>query len=295
MALIAERQHGVISLSQLVDAGLDSRTVRNRAASGRLHRLHLGVYAVGHTSLTQGGSVDGGRAVGRRWRFVEPSGCGSSSWPSSLGRAADDHSPSPAPIELACEDPPRGSSGRRDHVIEGIVTTTVPRTIFDLASVLDRHGLDQVIREAEIRQLERSPLPARSARALSRPARQRGIDGRCSPSSRSAAGSRSSELEARFARFLDAEGLAAARAQRGDPSRRSFHRPRLPVAEPPADRGARWPRRPRSADPERRDKERDRELLLLGWHVIRVTWRHLHQGRAKLAADLRRLLGSKLR
>ena len=43
------------------------------------------------------------------------------------------------------------------------------------------------------------------------------------------------------------------------------------------------------------DKERDRELLLLGWHVIRVTWRHLHQGRAKLAADLRRLLGSKLR
>jgi very-short-patch-repair endonuclease len=43
------------------------------------------------------------------------------------------------------------------------------------------------------------------------------------------------------------------------------------------------------------DKERDRELLLLGWRVIRVTWRHLHAGRPRLAADLRLLLGPKLR
>ena len=43
------------------------------------------------------------------------------------------------------------------------------------------------------------------------------------------------------------------------------------------------------------DTRRDRELLLAGWRVIRVTWRHLHDEGDRLATDLNRLLGSKLR
>ena len=40
------------------------------------------------------------------------------------------------------------------------------------------------------------------------------------------------------------------------------------------------------------DKERDRDLMAAGWHVIRVTWRHLHTGRRKPARDLEYLLAT---
>ena len=57
-ALIAEQafvQHGVISLSQLRDFGLSAAATRRRVASGRLHRVHSGVYAVGHERLSSDG------------------------------------------------------------------------------------------------------------------------------------------------------------------------------------------------------------------------------------------------
>ncbi|HVV89635.1 MAG TPA: type IV toxin-antitoxin system AbiEi family antitoxin domain-containing protein, partial [Solirubrobacterales bacterium] len=52
MAAIAERQHGVVTSVQLVEAGIDKDGVAWRVAAGRLHRLHRGVYAVGHRSLS---------------------------------------------------------------------------------------------------------------------------------------------------------------------------------------------------------------------------------------------------
>jgi predicted transcriptional regulator of viral defense system len=51
IALLAERQHGVLALHQLVELGLSASAVRARAASGRLHRIHRGVYAVVPRSL----------------------------------------------------------------------------------------------------------------------------------------------------------------------------------------------------------------------------------------------------
>ena len=52
IANIARRQHGVVSTEQLQRGGIgpNARTVRVKA--GRLHRLHRGVYAVGHTSVS---------------------------------------------------------------------------------------------------------------------------------------------------------------------------------------------------------------------------------------------------
>jgi hypothetical protein len=49
----ASRQHGVVSYAQLIDAGLTQSGVQRRAAIGRLHRLHRGVYAVGHPGVEQ--------------------------------------------------------------------------------------------------------------------------------------------------------------------------------------------------------------------------------------------------
>ena len=47
---IAERQHGCASAPQLRWAGLGQTATRHRLRTGRLHRVHRGVYAVGHRS-----------------------------------------------------------------------------------------------------------------------------------------------------------------------------------------------------------------------------------------------------
>lgn len=48
IARIAARQHGVITLRQLEEVGVTREAAYKRARRGRLHRLHRGVYAVGH-------------------------------------------------------------------------------------------------------------------------------------------------------------------------------------------------------------------------------------------------------
>jgi hypothetical protein len=55
IARIAQRQHGVITLAQLLAAGLSRGAITRRLAKGLLHRIHTGVYAVGHTGLSQHG------------------------------------------------------------------------------------------------------------------------------------------------------------------------------------------------------------------------------------------------
>jgi len=53
IARIAARQHGVITLAQLSALGVGRASVTRRLRSGRLHRLHRGVYAVGHTAPSE--------------------------------------------------------------------------------------------------------------------------------------------------------------------------------------------------------------------------------------------------
>jgi very-short-patch-repair endonuclease len=55
IAGIAEKQHGVVSASQLRRAGFGEGAIRARLVSGRLHRVHRGVYAVGHPMLSPEG------------------------------------------------------------------------------------------------------------------------------------------------------------------------------------------------------------------------------------------------
>ncbi len=59
---IAARQYGVVSVMQLRRVGIGDDAVRAECIAGHLHRVHRGVYAVGHVALVAGGSLVGGRA-----------------------------------------------------------------------------------------------------------------------------------------------------------------------------------------------------------------------------------------
>jgi predicted transcriptional regulator of viral defense system len=50
-------QHGVVATWQLLALGLTMGSIRARVANGRLHRVHRGVYAVGHRRLTVKGRM----------------------------------------------------------------------------------------------------------------------------------------------------------------------------------------------------------------------------------------------
>jgi very-short-patch-repair endonuclease len=55
LARLAATQHGVVSLDQLRSIGVGPEAVSRRVRVGRLHRIHRGVYAVGHTRLSDEG------------------------------------------------------------------------------------------------------------------------------------------------------------------------------------------------------------------------------------------------
>lgn len=52
IAGIARRQHGMVAMRQIEAAGIGRNAVALRARTGRLHRVHHGVYAVGHMALS---------------------------------------------------------------------------------------------------------------------------------------------------------------------------------------------------------------------------------------------------
>jgi predicted transcriptional regulator of viral defense system len=50
---LAAKQHGVVTRSQLLKAGLGGAAIQHRLGNGPLHRIHRGVYAVGRPQLDQ--------------------------------------------------------------------------------------------------------------------------------------------------------------------------------------------------------------------------------------------------
>src|SRR4051794_17038453 len=55
IARLAAGQHGVVSAQQLTTLRLSTSSIADRRRTGRLHRIHRGVYAVGHARLSDEG------------------------------------------------------------------------------------------------------------------------------------------------------------------------------------------------------------------------------------------------
>jgi predicted transcriptional regulator of viral defense system len=163
VAAIAGRQHGVISFQQLIAAGLDPPGIWRRVKAGRLHRIHRGVYAVGHRSLSHQG-----------WWMAAVLACGDGAVLSH--RSAAMHWGMLKPVAAAVDVTVPGNAGRsrrkgiRLHrstsltpkaatIRQGIATTTPARTILDLRRVLKRDELQRAIAQAEVLRLPLDHLP----------------------------------------------------------------------------------------------------------------------------------------
>jgi very-short-patch-repair endonuclease len=57
VARIAQSQAGLVTIWQLIEAGISDSTVTREVAAGRLHPVFHGVYAVGHRYLTRNGKL----------------------------------------------------------------------------------------------------------------------------------------------------------------------------------------------------------------------------------------------
>jgi hypothetical protein len=55
VAELAARQQGVVTHQELMALGFSRPAIQRRVGSGRLHRLHKGVYAVGHSKVSEAG------------------------------------------------------------------------------------------------------------------------------------------------------------------------------------------------------------------------------------------------
>jgi len=264
IAGVAARQHGVVSTAQLVGAGISKDATFHRLRVGRLHRVHRGVYAVGHLRLGNDGrgmaavlacgdgAVVSHRSAAALWRLL----------PTIAG-----------PVDVTVPDLGGRSSrpGIRLHrsrkltaeaqtMHRGIPVTTPARTIADLRRVVPPERLQRAIRETEVLGFDLGPL--------AEPKFTR------------------SELEHLFLRLC----------------RR--HRLLMPMPNAPVGRftvdflwqeralivetdGYRY-HRGRQAFED--DRDRDIELRMRGYEVVRLTYRQVLDNPARIASMLRTLL-----
>jgi restriction endonuclease-like protein/putative AbiEi antitoxin of type IV toxin-antitoxin system len=271
IAALAGCQHGVVTRSQLLALGMSDRAITRGAAGGRLHRLHRGVFAVGHRVLT----IEG------RWMAATLATGGVLSH--ATAAAAWDLRPRTDAIHVTVA----GDAGRRrraglrvhrSRTIEatthrGIPITTPARTIIDLARTLKGRPLEAALDRAEhlrlvdFSELKHRPIP-RSLQAVL--------------SLYTASNPTRSELEERFIQLCDDHGIP-----RPDINARIegyevdfVWRDKRLIVE--VD-GYAYHRSPTAFEA---DRERDIDLARAGWLVRRFTWTQITRRPAWVARAL---------
>jgi predicted transcriptional regulator of viral defense system len=172
LAETAGRQHGVVTRQQLEGLGFATATITRWAKAGRLHRLHRGVYAVGHTAI----SWEGRCLAAVLARPGSVASHRTAAWIHGLLRTR------PGTIHLTA---PTRQRLKRDFVVhfaklepddctvvDGIPVTSPARTVLDLAPDGSRSDLARLLQGAEDNELlDRRRFDALLARAGSHPGR----------------------------------------------------------------------------------------------------------------------------
>jgi very-short-patch-repair endonuclease len=173
-------------------------------------------------------------------------------------------------------------------VVDGIPVTSVFRTVFDLAAVLDLRGLERAWHEAEVQDLrDRVSLPMLLERY---PGRRGARNLRTLLDAGEPVGFTRNDFEEAFVAFVDEYGLRRPRMNGTLAMRGRFF-----------EVDALWEDERVAVELDSRsvhgtnknfesDKQRDRILLAEGWRTARVTWRQLRDEPDELAADLRKAL-----
>src|SRR3954447_7823985 len=150
LAELAGRQHGVVTTKQL---GMTSGAISKRARAGTLHRVHRGVYAVGHARLSEKGAFMAAVLAAGQGAAL----CGLSAavlWQAWRRKVHE--------IHVLVPRDRRPYPGFRIHTTrhlhpsditthDGIPVTTIARTLVDLTDTLTTHQLANVIHEAAFR------------------------------------------------------------------------------------------------------------------------------------------------
>jgi very-short-patch-repair endonuclease len=171
---LAGRQHGVVTLAQLLELGLTRGAVEGRMRRGRLLPLYRGVYAVGHRALTENG---------RLIAAVYACGAGALLSHRSAGALHGLLRSDTRRIDVTVPHARTARAGIALHRsrsihpddradVDSVPTTSIARTLVDLADVLSEERLAKAVQQAEIvrvfdlRQLERAlaRVPGRRGR-----------------------------------------------------------------------------------------------------------------------------------
>lgn len=174
-------------------------------------------------------------------------------------------------------------------VVEGIPVTTVPRTILDLAAVMSARQVERALNEVEVQgRTDRLSIPDLLARYPGR--RGSAVLRALLDEGAGADGVTKNDFEELFSSLLDSHGLPRPRFNEDLAFDGRFfsadclwREERLIVElDGRAVHGTRMA--------FESDRERDRLLTVVGWRVMRVTWRQLRTQGATIAADVRRAL-----
>jgi very-short-patch-repair endonuclease len=273
IARLASRQHGVLTRAQLRDAGLADGAIEYRLRVGRLHALHRGVYLVGHSDapphahemaaiLACGPSaVLSHGSAARLWRLLPLTQL------SSLHVTVVKKDPGPKPgivvHRVARLDP------REARTCNRVPVTTPSRTLLDLAATVSPPELERAAAEAQVRRLVRGrdllALLVRNPRHRGAATLRALIESEADPAMTR------SEAERRFLSLIRAAELPApeVNVRVGRHEVDFLWRESGLVVEVDGFRFH------SSTAAFERDRARDAELLALGFHVMRVTWRQI--------------------
>jgi very-short-patch-repair endonuclease len=281
----------VVSRQQLAQAGVGKNAISARLHTGRLHRIHPGVYAVGHRLIPREGWLMGAVLAS------DPDALLSHRSAAALWGLRGH---SEGAIHVTVPRKSTSSKRIRRHFSyvppdertekEGIPVTSVHRTIFDLSATASVDEVIAMIKEAEYRNLwDRLSLwdllecyPGKRGSRNLRSSLKRITE--------EPTGRKRSRLEERFAPFLRRYHLPLPRFNDWialDPKRyrADCHWPQYRlIVELDGWEG----HSTRSAFQD--DRARDRALKVAGYSVIHLTWAQLGCEPEAIAADLRALL-----